>query len=145
MPDYSYLYKFPGGTPTLDSKKFTEDSRQFDASLRDAQEARKAEALQAARDRMDANKQWAADYALKRQETDYLTSKPYYESSGGGARKLSNAEIAQGFIQRNMPKFKTANDMYAQVIRNMRAGAVDYPTGNNILTQLKTMYPDDIV
>lgn len=114
MADYSYLYKFPGGTPTLDRRKLTEDSRQFDASLQETQEKRKAEALQAAADRREKQQQWNADYQLEKQRVDYETSKPYYSSSDSGSVRVNPASLgaADAIIQ----------DMYNARTRRASAG-----------------------
>lgn len=75
--DYRSLYMFPGGTPTLGARQLTENARQYDSSLRDAQEARRAQELQAAKDRQLQQRQWEAEYQLKKQQADYDTGRPY--------------------------------------------------------------------
>jgi len=85
---------------------------------------------------------------IKAQTKNYLrdANEPYKTSGKGGgkAKPPTVTEKATSYIQSNMTKFRSPNDMYQQVIRNIKAGGLDYSTGNAVLNQLKTLYPDDI-
>jgi len=77
--DYSQLYKFAPGTPTLGARELTEKGRQFDVGLQDTQQARQAEALLAAKDFQEKRRQFDLTYGLDRRNTEYNTNRPYFE------------------------------------------------------------------
>ena len=72
-----YSSGFRPGTQTLDGRKFDEDRRQFDLTLADTQQARKADALRQALKFKEKKRQFDLTHDLARQETDYAISKPY--------------------------------------------------------------------
>ena len=72
-----YSSGFRPGSQTLDSYKFDEDKRQFDLTLADTQQARKADALRQAMEFNEKKRQFGLTHDLARQETEYAVSKPY--------------------------------------------------------------------
>ena len=72
-----YSSGFRPGSQTLDGRKFDEDRRQFDLSLADTQQARKADALRQAMEFNEKRRQFGLTHDLARQETEHAVSKPY--------------------------------------------------------------------
>lgn len=87
---------FRPGTQTLDRDKYDEGTRQFDLSLKDAQQARKESALQAALDRQERTRQFDLSHDLARRETEYNVGKPYYNPTTGGSSGSSGGGSSKG-------------------------------------------------
>lgn len=62
-----YSSGFRPGSQTLDGRKFDEDRRQFDLSLADTQQARKADALRQAMEFNEKRRQFGLTYNLSKQ------------------------------------------------------------------------------
>lgn len=80
-----YNSGFRPGTQTLDGRKFDEDRRQFDLSLADTQQARKADALRQALEFKEKKRQFDLTHDLARQETEYAVNKPYVSLDSGSS------------------------------------------------------------
>ncbi len=94
---------------------------------------------------------------LKQAETNYAINKPYFKPSSGGSGRSSSGSSSGGkktkaeqtkinaiaWINNNKKVFGgkyPAKNMYAQVQRNIAAGAMDPTLGAAILSQLKSLY-----
>jgi hypothetical protein len=86
-----YSSGFRPGSQTLDSYKFDEDKRQFDLTLADTQQARKADALRQAMEFNEKKRQFDLSYGLENQQTDYSPTSSGGGGSGGG--KSNNGEL----------------------------------------------------
>lgn len=94
------------------------------------------------------NSQKTADRVENARQANQSNTTEYAKIAASNApAKATPAQEAEGWIQRNAGpygKFRTPNDAYWQVIRNLQAGTVDSATGNAILSQLKTANPGAI-
>lgn len=149
------LYQYAPGTKTLSAQQLDETARSNRAQELLAAQQAKEEARQAEIKNMYNYDALNADTAYKNanlaetvrsnKAAELLSNaKVVSQAQAAATPKMTADQKASGYIQRNMAKFRSPNDMYQQVIANMKAGTVEYSLGATILKQLGTMYKDKI-
>jgi len=103
MADYSRLYMFPGGTPTLGARKLDVEK-----------EASQQQSLQAALDFREKKRQFDLGYGLEKRKNDYEVNRPYFEPSSGGGSGGSDTKTISA-------------DIRDKTIASFRLGAMNYP------------------